>query len=58
MGWLVSYDLIEFVNQPGKSVDFYCNLPKLPEDAIGRVKGLEKSFNFHGENKCAGWHQC
>lgn len=44
---VASYDLIEFVNESGKSVEFDCNFPKLSEDAVGGVEGLEKPFNFH-----------
>lgn len=50
----MSYDLIEcvkFVNQYRENEGFNCNHLKLPKDALRGLKGLEKSFNRHGETK-------
>lgn len=46
-GLVVSYVPVEVVNQCRESIDFECQLPKFPEDAVSGVQGLEKFSRFH-----------
>jgi len=44
---VVTYDLIDVVKKPSDSVSLESDLPKLPENAVGRVEKLEKLLGFH-----------